>query len=167
MKIKLRNSFEILDKKKNIRYTYDCKENNFTGGVFVMKSRKHNEYLSEKENQLERIVNLSLLYDFYGALLKENKRRVFEDYILNDYSLSEIAETEGISRQGVYDTVKRCTKELETYEEKLQLIDKFNKTKEKIYQIRTLADEIEVNGIEQQEKVLMIEKISNSILEEF
>lgn len=121
--------------------------------------------LNEKE-ELDRIVNLSLLYDFYGALLKEHKRQIFEDYVLNDYSLSEIAETAGISRQGVYDAVKRCTKELENYEERLHLIDKFRKTKEKIYQIRTLAEEIKVDEIPQKQKLSEIERLSDLILDE-
>ena len=42
-----------------------------------------------------------LLYDFYGELLTEHQRRIYEDVVLNDYSLSEVAEELGISRQGV------------------------------------------------------------------
>lgn len=118
----------------------------------------------QEEEKLERIVNLSLLYDFYGALLKEQKQQIFEDYVLNDYSLSEIAETKGMSRQGVYDAVKRCIKELEGYEDKLHLIDKFRKTKEQIYQIRAIAKEMREN--KQLEKLVEIERISDLILDE-
>ncbi len=50
---------------------------------------------------LEERLELSLLYDFYGALLKENQQRMFEAYILEDYNFSEIAAQEEISRQGV------------------------------------------------------------------
>ena len=84
------------------------------------------------EEELEKIVELSLLYDFYGGLLKEHKQKILEDYILNDYSLSEIAKEEGISRQAVYDVVKRGSRELKEYEEKLHLMEKFRITKEKI-----------------------------------
>ena len=60
-------------------------------------------------DRLEEIVQLSILYDFYGDLLSDHKKRIFEDYVLNDLSLSEIAEQKGISRQGVYDIVRRCS----------------------------------------------------------
>lgn len=113
---------------------------------------------------LDKIVELSLLYDFYGALLKEHKRKIFEDYILNDYSLSEIAQEEGISRQGVHDIVKRCSKELYEYEEKLSLMKKFQRTKERISQIHTIAKSIcEKKDIEQ---INQIVSLSNQILEE-
>ena len=55
-----------------------------------------------ESNAIEERVELSMLYDFYGALLKENQQRMFEACILDDYGYTEIAEEEGISRQGVY-----------------------------------------------------------------
>ena len=73
----------------------------------------------KKEHTIEERLELSLLYDFYGALLKENQQRMFEASVLEDYNFSEIAQDEGITRQGAYDTVKRATKQLEMYEEKL------------------------------------------------
>ena len=54
-------------------------------------------------SELDEIVELSYLYDFYGALLKESNRVVFEDYVLSNLSLSEIAKERDITRQGVYD----------------------------------------------------------------
>ena len=80
----------------------------------------------------EEIVELSLLFDFYGEMLGEHKKRIFEDYVLNDLSLAEIAEEEGISRQGVHDIVKRCTKQLKEYEASLHLVEKFQKMKKKL-----------------------------------
>ena len=71
---------------------------------------------------MDKILEQSVLYDFYGELLTEHQRKVYEDVVLNDYSLSEVAEEYGISRQGVHDLVKRCTKILESYEEKLHLL---------------------------------------------
>jgi hypothetical protein len=103
---------------------------------------------------LEEIYELSLLYDFYGALLKEEKREIFEDYVLNDLSLGEIAEERGISRQGVHDSIKRCSRKLYEYEEKLRLIEKFKRIKEKVGRIHTSAslfkqnaDITEIDGI--------------------
>ena len=75
-------------------------------------------------SELDEIVELSYLYDFYGALLKESNRVVFEDYVLSNLSLSEIAKERDITRQGVYDIVKRCRTRLKGYEEKLHLIEK-------------------------------------------
>lgn len=108
------------------------------------------------------MVELSLLYDFYGALLKEHKREIFEDYILNDYSLSEIANDKGMTRQGVYDIIKRSSKELRLYEEKLSLVHKFQKTKEMVNQIQTLAGELDCYD----EKIEKIQHISTKILDE-
>ena len=56
---------------------------------------------------MEKIVAQGLLYDFYGELLTEHQRRVYEDVVFNDMSLIEIAEEQGISRQGVHDQVHR------------------------------------------------------------
>ncbi len=89
----------------------------------------------------DEIVELSYLYDFYGALLKENHREIFEDYILNNLSLGEIAGKRGITRQGVYDIVKRCRVRLREYEEKLQLVCKFRETKAKLEEIEQIARE--------------------------
>lgn len=80
----------------------------------------------------EEIVELSLLFDFYGEMLGEHKKKIFEDYVLNDLSLAEIAEEEGISRQGVHDIVKRCTKQLKEYEAALHLVEKFQNMKSKL-----------------------------------
>ena len=80
----------------------------------------------------EEIVELSMLFDFYGEMLGEHKKKIFEDYVLNDLSLAEIAEEEGISRQGVHDIVKRCTKQLKEYENALHLVEKFQNMKEKL-----------------------------------
>ena len=85
--------------------------------------------LSMENNDIEKYINQGILYDFYGKLLTEHQQRIYEDVVFNDLSLSEIAENEGISRQGVSDLIKRCNKSLVSYEEKLGLIKKFDETK--------------------------------------
>lgn len=85
---------------------------------------------------MEERIELSLLYDFYGALLKENQRRMFEACILEDYNFTEIAEEESISRQGVYDAIKRATKQLRGYEEKLGLVAKFDRQKQQVKELQ-------------------------------
>lgn len=57
---------------------------------------------------MEKFIEEALLYDFYGELLTEHQKLIYEDFVLNDLSLSEIAEDREISRQGVYDIVRRA-----------------------------------------------------------
>ena len=66
-------------------------------------------------------LTMSLLYDYYGELLTEKQRQLFDLYYDQDYSLSEIAAAAGISRQGVYDAVRRGESQLMELEEKLGL----------------------------------------------
>ena len=113
---------------------------------------------------MEKIVEQTLLYDFYGDLLTEHQRRIYEDVVFNDYSLSEVAEELGISRQGVHDNLKRCSRILEDYEEKLHLVEKFVSIREKIRRIHKLSQECE--SLDKEELVSRIESISQEILEE-
>ena len=113
---------------------------------------------------METKVELAYLYDFYGELLNEHQRQVYEDYVLNDFSLAEIASEEGISRQGVHDMIKRCTKKLMDYENKLHLVEKFMTIKENVEEIHGLAKQFKES---KDERVLNdIDIISNQILEE-
>ena len=74
---------------------------------------------------MEKFVERTLLYDFYGELLTKRQQQIYESVVLEDYSLSEVAEELNISRQGVHDMVRRCDRALEGYEEKLHLVEKF------------------------------------------
>ena len=65
---------------------------------------------------MNEILEQTLLYDFYGELLTEHQKEIYEQFVLDDLSLGEIAEAKGISRQGVHDLIKRCNKTLESYE---------------------------------------------------
>lgn len=113
---------------------------------------------------MEEKIEQAYLYDFYGELLNEHQRKIYEDFVFNDLSLGEIADEEGISRQGVHDMVKRCTKTLEGYESKLHLIEKFQTARDMVTKIHTLTKEFYKNH---DEAVLEeIEQISNQILEE-
>ena len=88
---------------------------------------------------MEHVVWQTLLYDFYGELLTEHRRRVYEVVVLDDISYSEAAETLGVSRQGVHDLVKRCNAILEEYERKLQLVKRFLSIREKAEKICSLS----------------------------
>ena len=78
---------------------------------------------------MNKILEQSLLYDFYGELLNEHRRRIYEASMFEDLSLGEIAESEGISRQAVHDVLKKCEKALDEYESKLHLVERFLKIK--------------------------------------
>lgn len=127
-------------------------------------SGREEQIQEKKADTLEKLLELSLLYDFYGALLKEQKREIFEDYVLNDLSLGEIAVERGISRQGVHDSIKRCSRELSGYEEKLGLLEKFNHIKEKVEDIHRNASALKQET--QAQELEEIVRISDEILEE-
>ena len=95
--------------------------------------------------QMNGLLEQALLYDFYGELLTDHQKEIYEQFVLEDLSLSEIAESAGISRQGVHDLIKRCNKILEEYEEKLHLVERFLSVKEKVHQIDGLLAEAEEN----------------------
>ncbi len=77
--------------------------------------------------QRDRIIGL---YDIYSQLLTEKQRSYFEDYYYNDLSLAEIASNYNISRNGVFDQIKRTCEALELYESKLKLAYKYKKIEE-------------------------------------
>lgn len=118
---------------------------------------------------MEKMVRQALLYDFYGELLTEHQKSVYSDIVLNDLSYSEVARNEGISRQGVYDLVKRCDKILEDYESKLSLVAKFLEANDRVSRIHDLATELLsiADNPELKDKITEIERISNSIYESY
>ena len=123
---------------------------------------------------VEEKLEQTYLYDFYGELLNEHQRRIYEDFVFNDLSLGEIAGEEGISRQGVADMIKRCNKKLADYEKKLHLVRKFlsklrgvylySFDKKDVETIHTLTEQFHESKNEQ--LVERIEAISNQIIEE-
>lgn len=92
---------------------------------------------------MDKIFEQALLYDFYGELLTSHQQSIYEDAVFHDMSLSEIAEEQGISRQGVHDLIKRCDKILQGYESKLHLVERFSCAKEKIREIVELTKDME------------------------
>ncbi len=123
---------------------------------------------------MEKIFEQGLLYDFYGELLTKHQRKIYEDAVFNDLSLSEIASEAGITRQGVHDLIKRCDKTLQGYEEKLHLMQRFMGAKKTVNEILKLTESIiSLQETEQsvlsEEAVEQIEKIrvlSHDLIEE-
>lgn len=112
---------------------------------------------------MEKIVEQGLLYDFYGELLTEHQKRIYEDVVYNDLSLAEIAKENGISRQGVHDLVRRCEHSLQEYEDKLHLVERFLKIKTRVGGLEKLADDTQLT---REELVREVKALSPQILEE-
>ncbi len=113
---------------------------------------------------MEKIVEQALLYDFYGELLNDHQKAVFEEYVLDNLSLSEIAEERGISRQGVHDLVKRTDKALNGYEERLHLVSKFMAIRDKVNEINSISTKM--SSGHDKELAERIVGITNQILDE-
>ena len=76
---------------------------------------------------MENRFEISMLIDYYGTLLTEKQFNVMTLYYNEDLSLAEIAEINKTSRQAIYDLIKRCSKQLHSYDEKLKLSKKVDK----------------------------------------
>ena len=99
----------------------------------------------------EKNLNVGYLLDFYGELLTEHKRSVLDLYYNEDYSLAEIAEEIGISRQGVRGLIKKAEGELFFYEEKLGLAKKLLSVESAVNSLSQLAKEQALSPEIQQE----------------
>lgn len=97
---------------------------------------------------MDKIYEQTMLFDFYGELLTEHQRSVYEDAVYRDMSLGEIAEERGISRQGVHDLLKRCDRILQEYESKLHLVERFARAKKTVAEIERLTLSAEGQGTE-------------------
>ncbi len=75
--------------------------------------------------ELEKNNQMNALFDFYGALLTDKQKEYMQLYYADDFSLGEIAEEFDVSRQAIYDNIKRTEKILLEYEEKLHLLENF------------------------------------------
>jgi hypothetical protein len=113
---------------------------------------------------LKKIEHIIMLKDFYGPLLTEKQREVVNLYYENDWSLSEIAEHMSITRQAVYDLLKRAESSLEDYENRLGLAMKFINTRqqlEEVYNLLNYKEKIDEAKVEKAAKILR--DISESI----
>lgn len=116
----------------------------------------------------DKIVQIALLFDFYGQLLTDKQMDIVDMYYNNDLSLGEISEQQGISRQGVYDSLKRAEKTLNELEEKLGLVNRFLKQKESMKEITEMLDELinnkELDGEAVKEKLTDIKEHISKII---
>ncbi|GAE29216.1 signal recognition particle associated protein [Halalkalibacter hemicellulosilyticusJCM 9152] len=87
---------------------------------------------------LDKTLRMNYLFDFYQSLLTQKQRKYMSLYYLDDFSLGEIAEEFDVSRQAVYDNIKRTEAMLEGYENKLKLLFKFEQRTDLMARLRTL-----------------------------
>lgn len=86
--------------------------------------------------------SMTLLFDFYGELLTEKQKTYFDLYYNQDFSLAEIAEEEGISRQGVHDTLNRTEATLRNFEEKTGFVARAMERKTALETIVSAAEKV-------------------------
>ena len=104
--------------------------------------------------EIEQILKVSQLYDFYSELLSQKQKQYLNDYFFNYLSLTEISENYEISKQAVSNNIKRTIIELEQFEEKLNLIKLNNERLFILNEIRKLTDNEEIlDYIEQLSKL--------------
>ena len=84
-------------------------------------------------------IHVALLYDFYGELLNERQREIMESRLYDDLTLTEIAETEGVTKQAVSDMIRKCEAKLSEYEDRLKLLEKFLVIRQKAEEIVKLS----------------------------
>ena len=106
---------------------------------------------------------ISSLLDIYGRFLSQKQKDLAEYYYNDDLSLAEIAENEGLTRQGVRDTIRRAQEQLAAYEARLHMAQTFRTLSQKAALLLSLADEAERGSEAQRAKAL--ERIRAAALE--
>ena len=111
------------------------------------------DYVNIYNVMIDKIMEASLLYDFYGQLLTQRKQQVMQLYHEENLSLAEIAQEFGISRAAVHESLKSAEKSLSEYEEKLGLVEKFMKSQNAIDRIDESIDRLIAEHGDKDEKL--------------
>lgn len=113
----------------------------------------------EQSDALARTTRVNLLFDFYESLLTEKQRTILSYYYHDDFSLGEIATEFGISRQAVYDNIKRAEGALESYEDKLLLLERHEKLMEIANLLERGVEEIVMSEADRSKLTAAIEQL--------
>ncbi|HEX3030564.1 MAG TPA: YlxM family DNA-binding protein [Clostridia bacterium] len=113
---------------------------------------------------MDNVHEISLMLDFYGQLLTDRQYEIMDLHYNNDYSLGEISEQLSISRQGVFDNVKRGRHALYEMEEKLGLVKKFSQQKIKAKEILSYIKKIGKSDFSEEDAV-NLEKVEKGIID--
>ncbi len=111
--------------------------------------------LMSQDDRLEKTNRINRLFDFYEHLLTEKQQTFLKYYFHDDFSLGEIATEFEISRQAVYEHIKRAEQVLDMYEEKLSLLQKYEQRNLEIEQLRHVLTTVDVST-EDKEKLISI-----------
>lgn len=112
---------------------------------------------------MEAIVKNGLLYDFYGGLLTDKQRRIMSLYYNEDWNMSEIADSEQVSRQAVHDLIRRSDHVLEGYEEKLGLLKRFMEQRELLQSIKQDLHELSGDMLHNDKLLAVVAKVERLI----
>lgn len=117
---------------------------------------------------MEKFVMITYLFDFYQDLLTDKQRDLLKEYYLENFSLGELSEQYQISRQSVFDTIKKAEQKLIDYENKLHLFAKHQEEQQVLLDIKNLchAATLNLDGEKSQEihKIItLIEGLINKI----
>lgn len=120
---------------------------------------------------VDKLVEIGILFDFYGKLLTEKQYLVIKLYYLEDLSLGEIGDEINVTRQGIFDLLRRGEQNLYKYEENLGLVNKFNSNHEHIKSIINISNELEEISEKENydkiaEKAIKIKELGKLILNE-
>lgn len=111
---------------------------------------------------LEKRSHIILLKDFYGPLLTSKQQDVMSLHYENDWSLAEIADHMKITRQGVYDILKRAETALKEYEDRLGLVGRFMETRQRLQEVYELIQE-QPEGAEKDKALQILQEISEML----
>ena len=114
---------------------------------------------------MEKIVEIAVLFDYYGKLLSDKQYNVVDQHCNEDLSLREIAELNGISKQGISDILSRAEKKLRFYEDELKLISKFEKINSSLMEINLLIENSKNEDSSLLNILDIIQKKNNEIIE--
>ncbi|MCF7926608.1 MAG: hypothetical protein K9L74_03445 [Candidatus Izimaplasma sp.] len=98
-------------------------------------------------NELEKSIKVNFLLDRYQSLLTDKQRAYLKDYFQNDYSITEISQNHEVSRNAVYDQIKRAVDRLNDYEKNLNLVEKYKKRIDIITQIKELNKDSKIENL--------------------
>ena len=112
-----------------------------------------------QEDKLEKTNRINQLFDFYEHLLTEKQQMFLKYYFHDDFSLGEIATEFNISRQAIYEHIKRAEQVLDIYEEKLCLLQKYERRKHELEQLRQLLDTSDVSIVDRDKMITILERL--------
>ena len=110
---------------------------------------------------IDKMVEIGLLFEQYKELLTDKQREIVSLYYEEDYSLGEISENLNVSRQGIYDTLKRSEKILKEYENKLHLVFKHQEQEKFVKIIADKVVDIKQNLLQNRDCANLIPKLDN------